>query len=144
VIHVDLHTGLGQYADYRLYTSETQGSEQQRWLAQCFGAQAVAVWDPQIDNYPARGLMSVDLRSRLRACRYHGLTAEFGTYAGVRVVGALRAENRAHCHSLPGSPPYRWAKSQLMEAFCPTDAKWREAAIRNGLAVIDRALAAFG
>ena len=71
---------------------------------------------------------------------YHCLTAEFGTYAPIRVLGALRAENRAHFHGRPGTRAYEWAKGRLVEAFCPAAKAWRESTVAQGIDIIDRAV----
>ena len=140
VVHVDFHTGLGRYADYRLLIIDERGSEGERWVAERFGADSVEAWDGGT-AYAARGLMANDLRDHLPGRQYHCLTAEFGTYSGMRVLGALRAENQAHFHSRPGAKPYEWAKRRVMEAFCPSASPWREAGVTKGLAIIDQAVA---
>jgi hypothetical protein len=139
-VHVDLHSGLGKYADYRLLLIDKKDSEPERWACNRFGAGVVEAADDET-AYDARGLMLKDLRDRLSGIRYHGFTAEFGTYSGLRVLGALRAENRAHFFDHPGTASYRWAKRQIMEAFCPAAARWREEVVRSGVEIIDRALA---
>jgi hypothetical protein len=112
----------------------------ERWASAWFGNDVVEAWDGRT-AYTARGLMAKDLRNRLPGVRYYCLTAEFGTYSGIRVLGALRAENRAHFFDRPGTGSYRWAKRQIMEAFCPKDSRWRERVVRSGLGIIDRAVA---
>jgi hypothetical protein len=79
-------------------------------------------------------------RDRNAGGLYHCLTAEFGTYAGIRVLGALRAENQAHFHARPGSSNYRWAKRQVLEAFVPAARDWRRAVVDRALTVIARAI----
>ena len=141
VVHVDFHTGLGPYADYRLLIIDERGSDGERWVAEKFGEDSVEAWDGGT-AYAARGLMANDLRDHLPGCQYHGLTAEFGTYSAMRVIGALRAENQAHFYSRPGARQYEWAKRRVMEAFCPSAARWRKAVVIKGLAIIDQAVAA--
>lgn len=140
VMHIDLHSGLGKYADYRLLIVDEKGSERERWASEHFGEGVVEALDGRT-AYAARGLMAKDLRDRLAGIRYQCLTAEFGTYPGVRVVGALRAENRAHFFDRPGTASYRWTKRQVMEVFCPSASLWREAVVRSGLKIIDQAIA---
>ena len=71
--------------------------------------------------YQAHGVMTRFFQDELTDRHYLGLTAEFGTHSAPRVLGALRAENRAHHFGRPGEPSYRWAKRWVMEAFCPSD-----------------------
>jgi hypothetical protein len=143
VAHVDLHSGLGKHAEYRLLLADEKGSEIERWASEWFGDGVVEAWDARTD-YNARGLMAKDLRDRFPHTRYHYLTAEFGTYPGVRVLGALRAENRAHFFDRPGTNTHRWAKRQVMEAFCPSASRWRNEVVKNGLTIIDQAVISCG
>jgi len=141
VLHLDYHTGLGGYADYRLLTEDEKGSEQQRWQATHFGEGVIEELGGDM-AYPARGGLLRYFRDHLAGKKYHGLTAEFGTYSPLRVLGALRAENRAHFFDKRDSHSYRWAKQQLLEAFCPADRGWRRAVVAKGWALIEQAFKA--
>lgn len=143
IVHLDVHTGLGRYGDCRLLLIDEAGSERAEWVEQAFGADSVV---PRGDQsvYRARGQMTEDLRTRLPDRDYYGVTAEFGTYSSLRVLRALRAENRAHHYAPPDSAIYRLAKDQLVEAFCPAHARWRNACVDAGLSLIDRALESRG
>jgi hypothetical protein len=68
---------------------------------------------------------------------------EFGTFHALRVLAALRAENRWH-HYGPGTIDHP-SKRRLMEVFCPRDGAWRERVLRRGREVVSRAcVLAFG
>jgi hypothetical protein len=71
-----------------------------------------------------------------RNYRYVG--AEFGTHSMIRVLAALRSENRAHFYSAESSPAYRRAKSELLECFCPTSLEWRHSVVESGLKIIEQ------
>jgi len=141
VLHVDFHTGLGKYADYRMLLEDKKDSPRQRWLSSVFGEQSVEPMDGAT-AYRTRGAMAVYLRDAFSGTHYCCALAEFGTYAGMRVLGSLRAENRAHWYAAPGSGAYTWAKKQLLEAFCPAAASWREVVIPKGLGIMDQAVRA--
>jgi hypothetical protein len=138
-LHIDFHTGLGKRADYKLLLVDPQGSPRARWAAEQFGDEVVEAWDDRT-AYNANGTMAGYFRDRNAAGLYHCLTAEFGTHKGIRVLGALRAENQAHFHANPDSPNYKWAKRQILEAFAPTAPDWRGAVVDKAMTVIDRAL----
>jgi hypothetical protein len=143
VLHLDYHTGLGAYGDYRLLIEDKKGSERERWLASHFGEGVVegVVEEPDDPTaYRARGVMPGFFPNRLPGKRYFGMTAEFGTYDPLRVLGALRAENRAYFFAKPDSRSYCWAKQQVVEAFCPADRRWRETVVEKGVALIEQAL----
>ena len=72
------------------------------------------------------------------------LTAEFGTYGAIRVIGALRSENRAYHWGKPSSQVVRRVKERVRETFVPSSPAWREMVIASSLAVIQKAFHAAG
>lgn len=143
VIHLDLHTGLGAFAQHRLLLQESADSPEVEWYRETFGHETV---EPSADGdstaYDASGTLGGWARSSLGSARYRFVTAEFGTYPIVRVLGALRAENRAHHFARPGSPAVERAKTELMECFCPASERWRTQVVEQGLTIIERAIGA--
>jgi hypothetical protein len=138
VLHLDLHTGLGRWAGYRLWPGSPLDSPQGRWLRARFGKKAL------MRAYPTRGAWGAWCTGRFANRNYRFATVEFGTYSAVRVAAALRAENRAHHWCRAGDRRLARARAQLMEAFAPSDPRWRDAVVRQGLALIDRAVAPGG
>ncbi len=139
IIHIDLHTGLGQRRQYKLFVGDEENSEPARHAARWFGGENVEAWGGGT-AYRARGLMATHFASVFGDRRYLCVTAEFGTYSATPVLRALRAEHQAHRFSRPGSADYEWAKRQVMEAFCPMSPSWRESAVAQGLAIVKRAI----
>ena len=68
----------------------------------------------------------------------HFVAQEFGTYHVVRVLRALRAENRWH-HYGDGGIDHA-TKLTLRERFAPEDESWRKAVLDRGRIVIGQAL----
>ena len=134
VLHLDLHTGLGPWAGYRLWPSSPIDSPQGRWLRARFGRRAL------MQSYPTRGAWGTWCSARFAHRHYRFVTVEFGTYSSFRVAAALRAENRAHHWCQAGDPRLARARAQLMQAFAPCDPRWRDAIVRHGLALLDRAV----
>jgi hypothetical protein len=138
IIWIDLHTGLGPSATYKLLVSEEDGSDAHRRLKARFGAQ-VQPWDASGKGvaYRVEGGLSDGLRQVFGA-RCTTLTCEFGTHSPLTVLRALRARNRAHHHGgdLAG------AQAQIVEAFCPASRRWRQRVLERGLAVVEQAFAA--
>jgi hypothetical protein len=62
---------------------------------------------------------------------------EFGTYHSVRVLHALREENRWHQHG--GGTVEHPTKSELKEFFCPEDEAWRKAVLARGKELLQQA-----
>lgn len=145
VVHIDLHTGLGARGEYKLLLDKpVSGSAESQWMAERFGRGSVESAESGTTAYRARGTLLQDCRERLtaRGITYRAAVAEFGTCSAVRVLGALRAENRAHRFCRPGQPAYEAAKRQVAEAFCPADPRWRTAVLEQGECLIASALRA--
>ena len=140
VVHLDLHTGLGAYADYRLLI-EPPHVHDLGWYRSRFDPQRVAAVGGDTP-YAARGVMGAWLARQAVSRGYRFACLEFGTYAPLRVLAALRAENRAHHHSAPGAAAYERAKRKLVECFCPASALWRRKALGRALEVVGRAVEA--
>lgn len=138
-LHIDFHTGLGKWKDYKLLINDLKGSESAEWVAANFGENAVEASEGKT-AYKAHGTMAEYFRDRRTGGTYHCLTAEFGTYSGIRVLGALRTENRAHFYAKRGSNRYKWAKRKIVKAFCPASPCWRKAVVPKGIRIINRAI----
>ncbi len=73
---------------------------------------------------------------------YRFAGAEFGTYDVIRVLAALRAENRAHHYGASDSPGYLKAKEELRECFCPESLAWQKQVVDGGLRVVEQGIQA--
>lgn len=143
-LHVDIHSGLGPFGKYKLLLAEEANSPAVDWYATVFGRENIeATENASGTAYLASGPIGVWLQHNTDPINYRFVTAEFGTYDPVRVLAAIRAENRAHHYSTKGSPRHQSAKKELLECFCPSSPSWREKAVASGLQIIRRAVAAF-
>lgn len=142
VLHLDYHTGLGPWATHKLLIDQPIHPAQEVWLNHHFGPgrfetdrHAAGV------GYRTRGSFGRWCREQLSGRAYLGLCAEFGTYSNLEMLGGLRAENQAHHWGDPASGSTRRARARLRELFVPPSATWRQTVLRDGLGLIDRALA---
>lgn len=142
ICHVDFHTGLGDWGTYRLLLEEGEADAHVDWLKQHFGAEAVLVSQRNGHVYETRGSLGTWCQDLFRDRDYIFACAEFGTYAPLRVVEALRAENQAHHWGTTDAPATRRAKDRLKEVFTPADPAWRESTVAQGLEIIRTALRA--
>ena len=141
VLALDLHTGLGPFGAMTLFAERETAAERIASLAQSLGmpiAQGAAVESG--GAFFVRGSMLAALARKLPQARIDALTVEFGTYGSLRVVYAMREENRWH-HYGSGALDHP-AKRRLMAVFNPGCARWREAVIAHGTQLLGRALAA--
>jgi Protein of unknown function (DUF2817) len=131
VVHLDLHTGLGRRAEGRLLLDYPPTARQRDRLTRWFGAGAFSA--PDSASYTARGGLGRWCVSQPLAPEYLFAYAEFGTFGGVRVLGALRAENQAHHWAPQDSRATVAAKTRLKESFCPASPGWRRLALARSV-----------
>lgn len=126
VFALDLHTGLGPWGKQTLILEPGVAATPATELARALGARLV---DPAAGGapYTIRGGMGGALPRALVGARVDFVLQEIGTYSALRVIHALREENRWHLHG--GGSPEHPAKRALLEALCPGDPRWRERAL---------------
>ena len=143
IVHMDLHTGLGPHGNYKLLLTESAHSERGDWYAETFGADHIEpLTKPDGMAYRVSGEFGPWMQHHFRTRDYRFAGAEFGTYDVIRVLAALRAENRAHHYCAPDSPDYLRAKEELRECFCPESPAWRKQVIDGGLRVVGQGVRA--
>ena len=107
-------------------------------LAASFGRDLLVPWLP--DGPKVRGEFIPWLDHHLDVERYEGLVAEVGTVGPVRLLTALRAENRAHHHGEPEAPATEAARERLATVLNPMDPRWRKRSVLVGVRLVQRAL----
>ena len=135
VLAIDVHTGLGKYGEDTLLVDAMQYAA----LRRRFG-ERVARSDPrESPAYQVTGALESMIFRVLFGAQVQFLRQEFGTYGPIKVLQALRQENRAHHYDdgRSGHP----AKTTLREIFCPADESWRQSVLKRGRESLSRALA---
>ncbi len=133
VLHLDLHSGLGKWGEYELFAEVAKNSRRSAWLQQRFGRDRVLTLAPEDLVYQSRGTFGQWCQAAYPHLSYDFLLAEFGTYSMLRVLRALRAENRAHWWGQPEDKSYRWAKDEVAEVFVPRDRRWRDNVLQQAV-----------
>jgi hypothetical protein len=141
VFHLDLHTGLGRWANFKLFVDQALSDAQQHWLARHFGPDTYETPETQKVAFPTRGNLLRWGYAHRGGREYLAAVAEFGTYSVLRVVAALRAENQCHHWQNPADAVYEDAKRELVEVFCPRSDAWRLRVLERGHRLIERAIA---
>jgi hypothetical protein len=138
LVSVDVHTGLGPFGVDTLLVEADQASSTLAEMRACFGAR-VSPLDPERGPaYRIKGTYNSLFRTLLPGASLFLIGQEFGTYGPVRVLSALRAENRSHHY---GSSNARdKATRALREVFAPDDEAWRRAVLARGRVVMGQAL----
>ena len=140
VCHIDFHTGLGRFSHCQLLVQTMPGSNAWQWYEKTFGqTELVPTLTADSQAYEANGAMGNWLSKHFNDRPYRFLTAEFGTYSPLKMLGALRKENQAFYFSAPESKPRRLARQHLEHCFCPASARWKRTVVNRGVALIEQA-----
>lgn len=133
VLHLDVHTGLGEYGSYKILVDFPRSDPKFMPLARRFGADRVASDCPDDATfYAAHGLLSeVTLRAFPRAS-VTAAVVEFGTYSATRVLKILRMENRAAHFGCKSETAASRIKRQMRETFHPPDPVWCRDVLSHG------------
>jgi hypothetical protein len=138
VFAVDMHTGLGPHAADTLIVEPDVGRTPLPELS-CALQRPLACSSTAPTAYTVRGSLGAALPRLLPDAHIEFVLQEIGTWSPLRVLHALREENRWH-HYGNGQPDHP-AKRRLLEALCPASPAWREAATMLGADLVYRAAA---
>ena len=94
VVHLDFHTGLGKRGDYQLLADLPPTAAQAARIHRLFGRDVTSGHQSPSVAYVARGSIGEWCLKHAAGHDYSYLCAEFGTYSSIKVLRALRAENR--------------------------------------------------
>lgn len=141
VLHIDLHTGLGRWGTYKLLVDQASGSEYWKLFASQFPDKEIQKFETGTGvAYQIKGSFPSWCRLRFPNCNYDLVGCEVGTYNVIKVLAALRAENRAHQFGDSSASWVKQAKQRLMETFAPADPDWRNIVVKHGVKVAEKAI----
>ncbi|MFN6567609.1 DUF2817 domain-containing protein [Dendronalium sp. ChiSLP03b] len=135
IVHIDLHSGLGKFGEISLLLEGESNPEQVARAQRAFGSNLKSRYDR--GGYLVRGGFTSALTQRLGGVRYDGITCEFGTYNMLRVLAALRNENRQHHYGQRNL--FAPSKQRLLEVFSPSDLRWRSQVLLHATTVYKQA-----
>lgn len=134
ITHLDFHTGLGRWADYRLLIDVAEDHCDAQWFRLWAPARHVECASKNQTAYQARGSLGPWMKQVLfPGIHYRYAAAEFGTYRAERVLHALVSELQTHYSCASHHPRYRRAKRRVSETFVPASRYWRTATARQGI-----------
>lgn len=140
VLHLDFHTGLGEYGTFKLLSSDAVGSDRVILAERFFGRELVVHDHQTAGGYHNHGDMGEWLSRSFADRAYVYLCAEFGTFGTTRVIGTIRRENQAHHWGDPASAPYTQAKRRTADTFSPFSPAWRWTVVQKSINLIRSAL----
>ncbi|ADB16361.1 conserved hypothetical protein [Pirellula staleyi DSM 6068] len=145
VIHLDLHSGLGEWCTTELLLCDDASEALRRDAAQRFRRPQLAIkpGGSQLATgavYPTRGGFDRWCVDLFRDRSYLFVTVEFGTYPLAYNLGMLVVENYAANHLEDDDPQRQTACELLLATFCPRHAVWQQSSIDHGLAHISESV----
>ena len=139
LVVVDVHTGLGPFGvDTLLVNAADEGDPRFTEMRETFGDRVSSMAPDRGPAYRVRGSSDRLFPDVLPRAAVYAVAQEFGTYHAVRVVKALRAENRWHHHGTGGID--HPTKRRLRETFAPASESWRAAVLARGRLVLGQAM----
>ncbi len=143
VLHIDFHSGLGRFADYKLLVNEPEDKRDFSWYTSTFGNECVeSLFASKTTAYKVSGGFGEWMQNHFKQRSYRFIGAEFGTYNVIRVLKALRAENQACHYGDQDNTEYQRIKAEILECFCPKNPRWRKSVITSGLEIVTRGIQA--
>lgn len=134
---LDFHTGIGPFGKQSLFMRS--GSKQRGELSRKLGiAVTPSKTEAKTMGYRHGGGNSGVYRRLFNGGELNCLTVEYGTYHGLKMLRALRAENQYHHYG--DQKPDHWSKQNLKEVFCPSSKDWRRRVLIQGMDLVERSL----
>ena len=133
---IDVHTGLGRFADDLLLIEENCSHSDLEKLQKHFGKERIKTLNPNKSiAYSIKGSISEAIPQLLNQAKVNLLTQEFGTVSPISVLFALREENRNYYYS-KNDQSYSSVKTRLKEAFYPSSNIWRKKVLLKGVQLV--------
>ncbi|HEV7799691.1 MAG TPA: DUF2817 domain-containing protein [Burkholderiales bacterium] len=130
VFALDLHTGLGRRGTDTVILEPEVSVSAPAALGGALGRKLIDPAKPSV-AYTVRGSYGSALPHVLPRARIDFVLQEIGTYPPLKVLHALREENR--CHFYGEGSIVDPAKLRLREALCPAAVDWRRKAVDRGV-----------
>lgn len=146
ILHIDWHTGIGEYAQPHFILDEPRGSDTHTLLSGWWPGHNIHC-DDVVDGVSVfyNGLLLEGLRAEIRKfnpAEVVNLTIEWGTYDVEKMLQALVMDNWL-MHRAGDADPAQvdGVRAELIERFYPQATEWRRNVIRASEAIYDQAIA---
>lgn len=145
LLHIDLHTGLGERGSYEMLLDYAPSSAEFAAFARWFDpAHVISDHADSAANYVAYGMLAQLVERTFTHARTYTTVVDFGTTTATRVLKALRAENRLHHHGCANAQRTTRVRADLRAAFYPHDPSWRDSILAHGRDIFTRLSQALG
>ena len=143
ILFLDIHSGLGDFAELKLLSVDQESSQNFNILNGIYGGAVISTANKQSGAANSGGHIIRGYSEHMHDKRFIGMALEFGTYEQSRVQLALRADtsnrffpNTSECSETLN----RNVKDEMLEAFCPSAPSWRSSILSQGTPACQKAL----
>ncbi|WP_285960412.1 M14 family metallopeptidase [Pseudomonas tohonis] len=137
---IDLHTGLGpRGVGERIYKGRQREQDMQR-SRQWWGPELTNSFDGSSTSAHLNGTLDMAVMAECAQAEYTGLTLEYGTLSGWKVLGALRAEQWLQNHPETDVATAARIKRQMRDAFYVDADDWKRQVLEQGREVAQQTL----
>ena len=142
VVIVDFHTGLGPYGHGEVIMNVPKESPAYKRAVRWWGDRVRTTVDGGSVSSHLYGTVKLAFPRMLPGVEVTAASLEFGTYPGLEVFWAIRAENWLQHHGDQETPETKKRiKSDLLRAFYPDKEDWKTQVWNQGKEVVEEALA---
>lgn len=131
VLHIDFHTGYGEWAKLHFYGRKTYPQQVEKDINHLFQGYKVDRGGDE-DFYQVYGDITTYLESLFPDKRIIPMTFEYGTMNSQKISGSLESlfriikENQKHHHGVTLAQDEQMVKAHFMEMFNPSSEGWRQ------------------
>lgn len=137
---IDVHTGLGeQGVGERIYQG-APGPEALARARRWWGPGVTSAEEGSSTSSALAGTLDAAAMEECPQAQYNGLTLEYGTLPGLKVLNALRAEQWLHNHPASHTALRQRIKQQLRAAFYIETDAWKRAVLTQARQVMNATL----
>lgn len=138
---IDVHTGLGPRGfGERIYKGDNSPESMQRARA-WWGDSVTSSRDGSSTSAALNGTQDLATMTECPRAEYNGLTLEYGTLAGLKVLNALRADHWLYRNPQAPAAQQERIKRQLRDAFYVDADDWKQQILQQAREVLDQTLA---
>ena len=138
ILVIDVHTGLGKWGQENLFLELPFCAQKRRQLNQLLNKPIKLADRENPPGYKIRGSLSNLFVDQFNRGVGVYLVQELGTYSALKVIHALREENR--CHHFSETYLNHPAKLKLKKVMCPSSNSWRRQILDDGAELVQKGL----
>ncbi len=146
IIHIDWHTGIGDFAEPFFITDMKKDSAHYRLAEKWWAPHKIHADDILAGSAPNyTGMLVCGLRDHMAGiskAEMLSVVIEWGTYDMLKMLQALLLDDWLKQYGTQDTDLVREARNLLIERFCPQSPKWRQNVLRKSLPIYQQTLTA--